>query len=99
MEIWLVQLLCPERHCIMAAAYEREGIESGPGAEESLKGAIRENGLNWECGICMKKELHFEHGKTPFKSMEEAYPRLKQVEAENILSRLELDRQKKILGN
>ena len=40
-----------------------------------------------KCGICDARELRFEHGETPFKTMEEAEPAFKMAEAANLASR------------
>jgi hypothetical protein len=69
--VFLVQYLCPLRHCILAVAYEE-----GSGSFEEAKGQIRLGmqaaGMNPWCGICGSRELHFEEGRTPFQSIEEA---------------------------
>jgi hypothetical protein len=69
--VFLVQYLCPERHCILAVAYEE-----GSGSFEEAKGQIRLGmqaaGVNPWCGICGSRDLSFEEGLTPFASIEEA---------------------------
>lgn len=96
-KVWVVQLLCPERHAIMAASYLRTDESHLEKVSEFIRKSIKENGLLWECGICKEVDgpksidLHFEEAPTRFESMEEALPHLRKVEEQNILSRMHID--------
>jgi hypothetical protein len=88
--IFLVQYLCPERHCIMAVAYEEDR-----GSFEEAKGQIRLGmraiGANPWCGICGSRDLSFEEGLTPFASIEEAMTPLLSGERDQQESRQVMD--------
>jgi hypothetical protein len=96
-KVWIVQLLCPERHAIMAVAYERTDESRLNEMSEGIKAAMKEGNLRWECGICKDTDgpksidLHFEEGPTRFGTVEEAMPHLRKIEEENIVSRMYLD--------
>lgn len=96
-KVWVVQLLCPERHAVMAAAYLREDESQLEAVSENLRNGLKEQGLLWECGICKHSDpaksvdLHFEEGPTRFATMEEAMPHLRKIEADNIVSRMYID--------
>ena len=78
----IIQLLCPARHCIIAAAYtddeERQTFEAG------IPALMKLSGINPWCGICGSTDLHFEAGETQFETLAEAMPVLKGVEAAQI---------------
>lgn len=96
-KVWVVQLLCPDRHAIMGAAYEREDESKLENISEGIKASLKENGLLWECGICKHTDpaksvdLHFEEGPTRFATMDEAMPHLRKIEEDNVASRLLID--------
>jgi len=94
----LVQLLCPERHCIVASAYE-EGAAEGPKVSSELLDRMHELGIEKLCGICGSRDLNFEDSLTGFGSIEEAYAPLMEAQTANLLSRMEFDRLRKIQGN
>lgn len=90
--VWLVQLLCPERHCIMGMAYEEgDPVLTKEKCEEGIWTLMKHAGLRQRCGICGSKQLVTEAAPTRFMSMSEAAPHLKAMEAANLLSRAELD--------
>ena len=89
--VWLVQLLCPERHAVMAAPYEKETEDQATEIADGIKDQMKEKGFIWECGICKSTELLFEEGPTRFMSLDEAIPHIKNIERENILTRLIID--------
>lgn len=96
-KVWVVQLLCPERHAVMAAAYERTDESKLEDISNGMRESLKEQGLLWECGICKHTDvpksvdLHFEEGPTRFATMEEAMPHLRKIEEENITSRFLID--------
>lgn len=89
--VWLLQLICPNRHTIIAAPYEKESEEQALEVAADMRAQMRENGLKWECGLCKSTDLKFEEGATRFMSMDEAMPNLRKIEAENIISRVILE--------
>jgi hypothetical protein len=88
--VYLVQYLCPQRHCILAVAYE-EGSGSFEESQGQIRLAMQAAGVNPWCGICGSRELHFEEGRTPFQSLEEAMNPLLSGEKAQAESRQALD--------
>jgi len=93
----LVQLLCPQRHAILAAAYEEEHsnfIETCNYIEDLVgpKGPVER-----QCMLCGSFDLRFDEQTLPFKTLLEAAPYLQQRESNNIFSRRLLDQQGKTL--
>ena len=86
----IVQLLCPERHCIMGTAFDDRDMtfeEAKSGIQEFMRAA---NVNSW-CGICGSHKLTFEMAKLKYDTMEEAAMHLAKAEIENILTRIKLD--------
>lgn len=83
--IWITQWLCPSRHCAIALAWD-DREQTAEDVEEKGEQVFRQ-GVNRWCGICGQR-LHVEHGRTPFKTMEEAKPQLKRLERANLLARV-----------
>lgn len=88
--VWIAQILCPRRHCILAAAFD-DATVSVPQAEAGLVtevvrlvaiGAIGET-----CNICGSSAWRCESGRTPFRSMEEARLAIEQLQRENEAAR------------
>jgi hypothetical protein len=93
----LVQLLCPQRHAIFATAYE-EGVSNFLGACEMIETMVGPNGpYKRQCMICGSRDLRFEEGTTPWKTLIEAAPHLAKTQADIIRSRLQLDAEGKTL--
>ena len=75
--VYIAQLLCPERHCVIALAGLATSLAE---AEADLKlkllegfGAACAAGLfNRECGICQSRDLHVEVGQTKFRTIKDA---------------------------
>jgi len=86
----LVQMLCPQRHCLLASAYA-EGAGNFLEACEQLEGIIRDAGMNRWCAICGSRDLRFEEGTTSYQTMAEALPHLMANEQRCIDSRRLLD--------
>lgn len=84
--IHLVQLLCPNRHCIIAAAWE-EGRTTYEATVTFMRASFAGMGGEWLCGLCRAAELKFEDGLMPFNSMAEAAPELARLAAENMRGR------------
>jgi hypothetical protein len=87
--VWIAQCLCPQRHCIMAAADE---AESQTIAERTVLAELRrkvadmlaDNVLNPWCGLCRAPHStwRYEVGRTSFATLPEALPSLLEKEAE-----------------
>lgn len=87
--IFICQYLCPERHCVVALAYERTWTTPDQ-VEETLKKAMTENKVDPWCGLCRSTELRFEHARTRFDTMEEAMPFFKVEETKQAFTRVML---------
>jgi hypothetical protein len=90
MKVRIVQLLCPQRHCIMAMAYESPDGQQIPEISERLREAFRDwvaRGGNPWCGLCHSRKLEAEDRPTHFRSMQEAMPFLQAEEAKQALTR------------
>jgi len=88
--IFICQYLCPKRHCIIGMAYD-----SADYSEKEIETMLLEAGgvLNFEprCGICGASDLHFEHEKSIFESIEQAKPVLEIWQTANLDSRAKID--------
>jgi len=80
----IVQLLCPQRHCVIASAYESDDGEEIPAVSLRLSIAVAAMIANCEmnprCGLCHSDKLHFEDGVTAYSTIEEAMPALRENE-------------------
>ena len=91
--VYLVQCLCPARHCITALAFEPDGDLKPETAEESLKAltelALARSAMNPWCAICRARSSTwvYECARTRFRTMAEARPELKRLEAEQAQAR------------
>jgi len=79
--VYLAQLLCPERHCILAFAGQYDSLEAAQGelqarVQEAFDVAVGRKLFNPWCGICHSERLHIEVGRTNFRTIEEAMPTL-----------------------
>ena len=85
MKVWIAQLLCPSRHCVLACAGEYVNAEDAEVMREMLQRsfdeAVRHGYLNPWCGLCQSRELHIEIGATRFTTLAEATPALRENEA------------------
>lgn len=86
--IWLTQLMCPQRHCLTAVAWD-EHKNSAQAAEtllrEGFRDAVGKGSLNPFCGLCRSETLHCESRVTPWSTMDEAVTHLKRAEQQNLL--------------
>lgn len=85
MSVWVAQLLCPSRHCIIGLAY-MEGQKDL--VEEKIFEALDKGGIKRECWICLSRDLHVEHGRTKFKTLEEAHEPLMSIQRDNMRTRM-----------
>ena len=82
MAVRIVQLLCPERHCIVAGAYE-EGNGNSDATIESLKEMLGALSIDDRCGLCGSTDLQFEDALTKYATMREAAPKLAETARRN----------------
>ena len=91
MAIHLAQILCPQRHCIIALVYPSEDFTDEQGAkmiEAQLKDWLDKKILNPWCGLCASREFHTETGVTKFQTMKEAMPHVQEEELKQMLTQL-----------
>lgn len=96
--IHIIQCLCPERHAILAVAYDdaaTTGAEALQMFQSMVLVAVDGGGLNPWCGICQSREWFYEDGVTRFRTLAEAKPFLEQCAADQLASRALIDQQKK----
>ena len=83
MKVRIVQLLCPQRHCVMALPYQTDNGAEIPEKTDELKKTFAElvqRFLNPWCGLCQSRNLHTEDQPTIFRTMDEARSFLEQSE-------------------
>ena len=83
--IWITQWLCPSRHCSLAIPWDDQAMTSGQ-VEEKGEDLYHRGVIHRWCGIC-GGELHIEHGRTRFKTMDEALPEINAVAEANLVAR------------
>lgn len=87
--IYLTQWLCPKRHCSIALLWDDETSTAEAIAEEG-EGFYKNGLVGRVCAICRSTKLKLVHGRTSFKTMEEAMPFVKQTEAANMAARVDI---------
>jgi hypothetical protein len=88
-QVLLVQCLCPQRHAILAAASDLYGAELlTTSLREQLRRWLETGTINPWCGLCgaPRETWTYEVGVTRYRTMAEAEPALRQLEAEQIRS-------------
>ena len=88
--VWLIQMLCPLRHAIMAAPFV-DDAENPVLAEETqaklqaqFDEFVASGAVNRKCELCGSTEFHFEVGRTAWSTLEEAIPHLRKCEADQL---------------
>ena len=95
--VHLLQVLCPERHCLFALTYEveAESIEPHAQAARQARAVMAPGGyLNPWCGICGSHTLTLEVGVTKWQTQEEAQPHLEEQERQQIATRAHIETQR-----
>ena len=88
--VWLAQCLCPQRHAILAAASQADGLEKAQTIARELQqhiaALLANNLLNPWCGLCRapRTTWKIELFETRYATLEEAQPTLRKIEEENI---------------
>jgi len=89
--IHITQYLCPQRHAILAAAWDDALVEPALALrsfEDQVEHLHFTGVLRRRCEICCKDvPLHFEDGVTGFRTMEEAAPHLAAQQAAQMRTR------------
>ncbi len=92
-KVRLVQLLCPNRHAIVAGAY-LPGESTFDDTVAVLRNKLQALEAEWRCGICGSRRLAFEDAETHFRSLEQAAPELARWQAANLYARKVIDSEK-----
>jgi hypothetical protein len=94
MRVYIAQLLCPQRHAIMASSAEAETEHDAQQKaiqplREQVEQLLATGQINPWCDICgaSKGSWHYEVGRTRFRTLEEALPALSALERENLSAR------------
>lgn len=91
--VWIAQCLCPQRHCVMAVADEATDVASAEPIRvkliKSVADLLRTKAINPWCGLCQSPfdSWRYELGRTQWGSTAEALPALKQLAAEQAVTR------------
>ena len=86
--IKIAQLLCPQRHCFMAIAFDGATKTDAEGAHLLGKASYPHMvARGWKCALCGSMEYRVEVGETRFATMEEALPALQACEAAQLATR------------
>ena len=94
MAIHIIQLLCPQRHCIMAVAYDTSEMPDDVALammQTHIEDLEAKKVIKHECGICLSTDLQYETRRTKFKTKEEAEPALRQQEFDQLWSRMKIE--------
>jgi len=89
--IHLVQLLCPSRHCIIAAFYDAARGGNYEDTRDILIKRMDELGVDQFCGICGSMVLTWEVQGTKCTDMKQAMELGRVAEASNLATRKHLD--------
>jgi len=97
--VYIAQVLCPDRHCILAAAMECETQEEidqfKAEFEKQFSGLIAGKHIDPWCGICQSRHLRAEMKKTKFATLEEANPHIEALGLAQLYTRFVIDERKK----
>lgn len=87
MTVWIAQCLCPDRHCIVATAGEAEDEVLArsiilSALRYSVGDMLRQKTINPWCALCGAEHTtwRYEVGRTSFQKMEEALPKIREIE-------------------
>jgi len=83
--ICITQWFCTNRHCSIAIPWDEQALTPDQ-VEEMGEGLYRRGVINRWCGIC-GGELHVEHGRTRFETMDEALPEFNNLAEANLIAR------------
>lgn len=86
--VWIVQCLCPQRHCIVAVAAEAPSEAAALPLIATLRdrvaALIADKIIDPWCGLCQapRERWQFELGRTGFATLAEAAPALAKTQAD-----------------
>jgi hypothetical protein len=90
MHVWMAQCLCPQRHAIGAvggefASQAEAAAKLLPALRDSIAGLLAEGSNPW-CGLCGAAQAEWKHelARTRFRTMQEALPEMRRLEAEQM---------------
>jgi hypothetical protein len=109
MAVYIIQCLCPNRHAIYAVAYDPNDIPEGTTLDprsdphEIFMAIFQQQIEEWvatkvirpECGICNSRDWSYERRRTKWNTMEEAEPELRKTELANVLTRTQIEQERK----
>jgi|SRR5579875_33579 len=83
--IYITQLLCPQRHAILAIAFESDGsakhiLETEARFKQKVGELVERGLMNPRCALCGSQELAYETARSVFHTMKEAIPFLRACE-------------------
>ncbi|MEA3211301.1 MAG: hypothetical protein QOE70_4358 [Chthoniobacter sp.] len=84
--VHVVQLLCPQRHCVLGAAYE-DDAQTFEGACAMIEAQFKAKAFNRWCELCQSRELTYEDKATQWATMQEAAPALMAAQIANLATR------------
>ena len=89
MSVYIIQCLCPQRHCILALAYEagEQNTQRLADLQAAVGKMIATGEIDPWCGICQSRERTYETAKTRFRTMEEAMGPLSENAKQQALTR------------
>jgi hypothetical protein len=88
--IWIAQILCPERHCILASAFDdkqRSRRQVMAQLVVAVEQMVANGTIDRECVICGSAAWRVESGRTNYATMDAARPELERLERENDATR------------
>lgn len=88
--IHLLQLLCPERHAILAVPYNPDEATQME-IERTTAKLMTVCGIEHRCGICGSHDLHWEDGVTKWHTLKDAGLYLAECQAAQLQTRAALD--------
>jgi hypothetical protein len=87
MKVRIIQLLCPQRHCVAAVAYQ--SIDGNPSLMHlrammiSIEMMVEAGQMSATCGLCGASDLKPEDAPTRYETLDEARPELLKMQADN----------------
>lgn len=85
-KIWIAQILCPSRHCILALPFDAAVMSPNQAMAAlitKVECLVTMSQIDPWCGLCHSRDWRAEAGPTRFTTMEEARPELERLRAEN----------------
>jgi hypothetical protein len=88
--IWIAQVLCPSRHCIVAVSFDVADTsvnDAVAALRTKIATSVTLGLLNPWCGLCGSRVWTIAAGPTRWTTMAEAKPHLERLERENAMAR------------